>query len=412
MNDFSSGIVFSLHRKKRNINSQFIADEAQISRSNLSDFENGKREFPQDRIQLLYSLIGMDYYFNNSSYSLAEESVLSLYNNICYCKDYTPHIQHHLDIKKECEFSSALFVWILGEFVFKLYTNDSFYEYEEQIQFLKQYQNFLNDSLKQILYDSIGVYYKDRSNNTLALEYLKYGLQKSVYESCEAMIRYHMSMIYVDTGELFKALSHIKKSKRIFDKYLNFHRSIMCSTILGIVHSRLGNYELAEEIYLQCIDAGELIEYPKWKQVVSYNNLLWNYLIAEKYDSVLRFEEKIFSLEKNDPYINYYFSFVYWKKGNVPLAKDYLKIAKKYKSRAGKNAQLFINALNSILLDKPLSTIENKLLALYNSALKNYDYQMQLFAMKLLADCCEKYEEINKQNIYLKKVVEILEKRH
>lgn len=355
----------------------------------------------------------MDYNITSrNSLEIAKQSVIKIYYNISFQRSYDDEFSSHLANKKFVQCSPAYITWLLGEFIYKLYNHDQFYDFDKTINNLQSYIYFLDDELQQILYDCLGVYYKNIYVYDVSLECFEKGLSKSVLETTEAMIRYHLAMILTDKARLFESLSHINKAKNLFDIHLNFKRSIMCSSELGLIYSKLGNYQYAEDIYLQCIKSTKTIPCSQWDTIVMYNNLLWNYMFAKEYDKIIEYETIVKEIAPNDPDMHSYIAYAYLRKSHIKKAKEVLKISKKNIEDSSVNNKYFIYALNSILLDKPLATLENKLLDMYNSAIKNFDYQMQLFSLKLLVECCEKHGDIEKQVDYMKKIIEILENRH
>lgn len=303
------GKIFALHRHEKGKGSQTVADFADISRTSLSEFENGKKKFSKEKIEKLYKAIGMEYIENNHADQLVTDSVKHLYHQIAFCKDSEQSYLYHKEIKEKVSYGESYITWLLGEFLYYIYQDNALYDFEKTMKILEDNENCINDEMLQIMYDCIGLYYKDQNDFVMAEKYYNRGLEKNVTKSVEAMLLYHKTSILTLMGNLSESLTDIKKAKRYFDKELNFHRSIMCSIVMAIIYSRLGNYKKAETIYLQCIEAEELIDYPKWKQMITYNNLLWNYLVGGYYEKVIENKDILDKLSKENRFADVYFIF-------------------------------------------------------------------------------------------------------
>lgn len=411
----TKGKIYRLHRKNRKVTLEKIANQTGIAKSNISEFENGKRNLSEDKIHKLYEAIYIDYEYHEDSQKLAEESVLNLNHNFVFGKNFDEIYERHKSLKKYCLCSTSYITWYLGDFLYYLYSNINLYELSSKVTTLKLYADCLDDGMLQIMYDSIGYYQFTMNNYNEALIALKKAIEKSIFETTTAMALYHITMIYVNQGNLYLALNNIKKAKRLFDKELNFHRSIMCSVELAAVHTRLRNYKMSKKINLQCIEAGEWIAYPREKQLITYNNLLWTYLLSEQYDKIISYEKKIQDLAYNDSTIDSYFAYAYWRKGKEKEAKKYLKVVKEKEvddTGISENWNYFIDAFTSMILNKPYSIIEKKLTNLYVSTNKYFDYDMQLFTLKLLVEYCDKNNEIEKSDYFKTEIIKILEKSY
>lgn len=407
-----NGRIFRLHRIETNITMSELSKQTGIAKSKLSEFENGKRNLQKNIVIQLYLLIGIVYLENKDTMNKVENHVKSMYRNITRCLPFEANMNNLQTIKDDIQCTNVYITWKLGEFLYYVYNKDEFYNYKKASRILLAHKSFLQDCELQILYDTLGVYYKDKNLWESALEYFENGLKINASTMISAMINYHSTPILISEGNLYMALTAIKKAKEEFGKELCFHRSIMCSAELGRIYICLGNYERAELLYLQCLEVDEEVNYPEKKKIILYNNLLWNYLLGENYEKLLSYGKDALELERYDADINSYLAYAYWRMDERDKAKEMLKVAKRNISNSSKKDQKFIEALNSMLLNKPLQIIEKKLLSMYEEASKDFDLQVQQLALKLLMEMCEKHNNSEKELRYAKKLIEVMKEQH
>lgn len=410
MEDCNLGRIFSLHRKRKKVTLDKVAEYTGIIKSSISEFENGKKALSITKITKLYEAINISYQFNTATIQIAEQSVLSLYDDISFGKSFEEKYRSHQKIKNNCMFDSSYITWLLGNYIYHLYSSKHLYAFEKNTDLLLEHRMCLSEKMEQLLYDSIGYYYFITNQHEKSLDMFNEGKDKPILESVTAMLLYHSTMLCVDEGNIYEALESIKKAKRMFDKNLNFYRSILCSIELGMIFTRIRNYNKAEKILIQCIKAGEELSCAEQTQATSYNNLFWVYILSKQYEKIISYENDIKELKFNDASIDSHIAYAYWRKGNIEKAKEYLKSSKARFEQYDERWKYFIDAFTSMMLNKPYLIIERKLDALYSSTLKYYSYDMQIFALKLLIEYNDKERNFEKSNQLREKVIEIYEK--
>lgn len=343
------GHVFKIHREVHGVKLRKLANEFSIPPSKLSGFENNKTEIPREQLRNLYSSLGIQAQFPVNAYESIEDLVKQLYHHISFVNDHKHKVYKELIKHKEyIQCTSAYIPWLLGEFLYFVYNVNTEFDYGNSIKYLNLYKEYLSSELKQIYYDTLGVYLKDTMCWDEALIAFDQGIQLAVSEETMAMIYYHKTMILTLKSYLTEALMYIKKSKELFDKVLNIKRAVMCSVELARIHTRLGHYNDAERIYLQCLEAIKIV--PVGKAIILYNNLSWNCLISNQYEKALDYAKqgsRISTVFAGS--IHFYQAYSYWKLGNMTLAKEYIKKAKVYKHGETEHMRYTIEAFSSFL---------------------------------------------------------------
>lgn len=403
------GLVYRILRKQKNIRLSDLTDHLNISTSKLSDFEQGKRKLTEKEIKQLYNFIKLEYVVDDTISAKVEDGIKELYHHISFCDGEEEQVIKQLDSYiNEIKCSLSYITYILCKFVYDVYHPQEYHNHIDTITVLERNIDLLSPLSKQILYDTIGVYYKDYGDYEKALTYFELGKQLNVSESVLAMIYYHESMILIFQGKLSNALEYVEKSLHLFMKELNFIRNIMVTLSMAIIQSRLRYYEKASETYHKILEAMKTIDMGNEVQV--YNNLIWNDVLCEKYEEVISNSEIALKLNPTHTSIHTYLIYTYWKLGQTQKAKEYLKQAQKYIKNGKKYDCAFIKVLSSILFNRPYEMQEQRLLEALDISIKCNDYQLELFTLELLSDISHSYGNMEKEITYLRQANDVLKR--
>lgn len=407
----SIGPIFSLLRKDNAKLLNEIYDDENFKMSKISDFENGKRELPEKQIRELYQRIGMEYIIDDTIVDVVNEGLRSIVHDISFSNG--EEVTTFDSLTKKLAYikcSPAYITWLLCGFVIHVYHLNGNYKHDSDIKILSNHIEYLDDYAKQVFYDTLGVSYKDSCEYGQAMYYFNQAIHHSVSDSVLALAYYHKTMLLNGNGELIEALDSIKKAKKLFDMELNHRRSIMVSLLLAVNYNLQGYIEKAEHIYFQILESMKTI--PFTNEIIVYNNLIWNYLLWEKYDKVLEYSE--IALKMNNEYasIHLYKALTYRKLNDLDNAKISLKQAQEYKENTSKYNKALINAIASILYCRPFEKQEKRLLEAYDVAISVHDHQLQIYTLDLLSEICNIANDLEKENYYIKLVNKKLRNRH
>lgn len=403
------GLVYRILRKQKNVRLSDLTDSLKISTSKLSDFEQGKRRLTEKEIKQLYNFIKLEYVVDDTINTKVEDGIKELYHHISFCDGKEGQVLEQLDSNiNKIKCSPSYFTYILCKFVYDVYHPQEYHNHLDMISVLERNIDLLSPLSKQILYDTIGVYYKDYGDYEKALTYFELGKQLNVSESVLAMIYYHESMILNFYGELSKSKNCVEMSLQMFTKELNLKRNIMVTLSMAIIQSRLRYYEKASETYHKILEAMKTINMGNEVQV--YNNLIWNDVLCEKYEEVISNSEIALSLNPAHTSIHSYLTYTYWRLGQTQKAKESLKQAQKYIKNGKKYDCAFIKVLSSILFNRPYEMQEQRLLEALEISIKCNDYQLELFTLELLSDISHSYGNMEKEITYLRQANDVLKR--
>lgn len=384
MNIGLAGALFKTHRRKRQVPMQVIANQANITNSSISDFENGKKILSQERLTLLYQCLGMDYAAAsdmNEFMNVLDQMIIDI------CCDSTVNVTYD-DISKYeniVNFNECYFLYQLMQLLITIYRNDSFISEVKKNEIIKTLEanvDFVPLKYKAMVYDTLGICY-DHVDYHKAIDYLKKGLHNVTRDELQALIFYHIGMNKNYHGELSEALELFTKAKIIFDEHLIYTRSLMCHIEIGIVYMQLGLSTKAEKNNLECIRYAKKKPELRPKLICAYNNLLWLYIRDKQYAKVLAYKDEVLALDPLNPNFLSYMGIAYYYLDDKEQAKLYLERTKEESVRATKNQMALMDVYLTMITRYRYREIENKIKIAYEYSVKDYDHQLQIFLLNL-----------------------------
>lgn len=400
------GPIFRLHRQDKGYSIKQVNRLVLLNITKISDFEIKKTKVADEKLILMYEKLGIKFIYNEQDIIKFSQLFDEFYNNIL---DYESH-EHVYSIlksqKEQIQCTEAYILYLLVELIHAVYTHDSYFEYVKVQKDIEINLDYLTTNQKQIFYDTVGVYYKNKLKYDIAMDNLLKGEILSSNEPVLAMIYYHQTMILMDQMNLYEANEKIKKAQELFAKQLLIKRQTVCNATLGAILIRQGHYEQANKIQCRCIKAFSLLG-RKNDLFKCYNNLLWNYLLWEKYEMLITSGIEILDEVKNIPSLYFYMSYAYEKLGNREKSIDFINYAKtsSNKNDCSPYMKSMINTYFILLTNENLKVKEENLLKTYKIAKKQHDYQLELFVLNMLSEISIDAKYVSKQNKYLKEIM-------
>lgn len=407
------GPIFRLHRKEKGYSMEQVSGLVPLSTSKISDFEIMKTKVSEKNLILMYETIGIKFRYNEVDIMKFSQSFDEFYDKIL---GYESHEQVYriLECQKEnIQCTEAYILYLLAELIHAVYTYDVYFEYEKTENEIEDNLDFLTIGQKLIFYDTIGVYYKNELKYEIAMEYLDKGEMLAFNESNLALIYYHQVMILMDQMKWYEAMDKIKKAQTLFANHLHINRVVICNATFGTILTEQGYYEQADKIQCQCIKQFKMLGLEN-DLIVCYNNLLWNYLLWEKYDVLISSGIEILDEVKNRPSLYFYMSYAYERLGNREKSIDFINYAKatRNKNNCSPYMKSMIDTYFILLTNDNFKVKEENLLKTYKIAKKRHDYQLELFVLDMLCEICSDQKYVIKQNKYLKEIVKIYKKQN
>lgn len=404
------GTIYKLHRIEKNKTLRKVAETCSISASKLSDFENNKIKISEKMLRVLYSALNMQLQLSTTAYAEVEHIVLNLYYDIAYMRGTEHKKLRALILNKEIfQYNEAYIPWLLGRFVFMVYHPEHDFDYE--ISVIAENESCLTSDLRQIFYDTMGVYLKNLGQNHEAQKYFNRGIRLSVSDTTLGMLLYHKSMVLRNLGEISRALDCITKARKLFDQELNQKRQIVCNIELGGIYTRLNRCKEAERVYNHCIHA--IHNNSVSDVIVIYKSLVWNGIIAEQYEKALFYAKEASKISSRYAgSMNFYRSYASWKLGRISDAKEYIKTAKQFKLGESDYMMQMIDAFSAFLskfID--VEKKERKLLKAYQEAIKVNDLQFQVFVLLIMIQLDFPADQMEKEIVYRDMIIDILHRQ-
>lgn len=403
-----NGLIFRIHRKDKNRTIAELSNKVKIAESKLSDFENGKRVLPDELIGRLYHELDIVYKPNEKAEPVMKDSVDNLCNLIIYGQEYEEAYQKHVDMKEEVQCSKAYITYLLVIFIYNIYKENKFFDYKKHVQLLMDHTECLTVKNQQVLYDTVGVYYRNIKDFDKAQQCFEKGIRIGGLSEASAMILYHLAGTFVIQGQTFEALKCLESAKRKFDQELIFDRSLMCSVEMATIQARLGSYEESEKLYLKCLLAAKSAHWSLRRLITIYNNLLWHYLLDGEYQKILAMSDEALSYDPENPDISSIVAYAYWRTNDLKNAKHRIQIAKANIANSYENGASFIEAINALIMKKSSDMIEKRLNQMFQSSEKYMDSQMQMLALDLLIEWSIQHKNYEKECEYKTKLIDVI----
>lgn len=407
------GPIFRLHRKEKGYSMEQVSGLVPLNTSKISDFEIMKTKVTEKKLILMYEKLGIKFIYNEQDIMKFSQLFDEFYNNILDCESHE-HVYSILKSKKEqIQCTEAYILYLLVELIHAVYTHDSYFEYVKVQKNIEINLDYLTTNQKQIFYDTVGVYYKNKLKYDIAMDYLSKGEILSSNKPILAMIYYHQAMIFMDLMNMFEAIEKIKKAQMSFANHLLIKRQIICSSTFAAILTHQGHYEQADKIKCQCIKQFKLLDM-KNDLRICYNNLLWNYLLWGKYEMLITSGIEILDEVKNIPSLYFYMSYAYEKLGNREKSIDFINYAKtsSNKNNCSPYMKSIIDTYFILLTNEDLKVKEENLLKTYKIAKKRHDYQLELFVLNMLCEISIDAKYVSKQNKYLKEIIRIYKRNN
>ena len=393
------GPIFRLHRRESGLRLAQFKEIVPVSK--LSDFETGKKDLTHETVKKLYAVIGMEFHTVEDNVNIA----VMVWNLFTMADIYKKLYQQ----KSSVQFQGEYIIWLLGVFIYRVYHAEDEYLYEEDIKRLNKYIDYLEPELQKLFYDTAGVYYADIYNYKTAESYFNKAIHSNSIE-IQAMTFYHKTIILVEQGFYVEGLDCIKRAISLFNQNLYLKRVVMCNVLLGNLYSGLNDYAMAEQVYIQCLNAMRQLSLPN--MVAIFNNLTWINLLWGKYDKVLQYANEAEKHSKTHEMMYFYKSYAYHKTNLRNEAKEQIRQAKLYCTKSSEYRIAMIDAFATYLYEtKPFELKEKKFLKAYKAARKANDIQAAIFVLNLLSDLCESYMRKEKELFYKTEMIKLYKMR-
>ena len=220
-----------------------------------------------------------------------------------------------------------------------------------------------------------------------------------------SMLYYHISIVLQNLNILSESYDYIQKAKQLFVDTLNLRRLVLSEFQIAIIETSRNNYEKGIKIYSSCIKAFEQLN--MITQIKdTYNNLLWTYIKSKQFDQILHLEDEVLNVVGENHSIYFFLSYTYYIKGDMAMAKKYIKLAKESLYQPTVYMEAMIKAFSVLLSKSSLERKEKYLKEAYRCAILNQDRDVEIFSLQLLIDFYLQNEHHQDAIVYQQRLLE------
>ncbi|HIU14808.1 MAG TPA: helix-turn-helix transcriptional regulator [Candidatus Fimiplasma intestinipullorum] len=307
-----NGSILRFWRKLNGYSLKYIADRIPneysgiSSTSALSRLEFSKSNVSENNLTGFFKVFGLKYspisddaavYFDN----LCQEYI----QNIFYCRDTNELIERLYQIREKIYFDSRFLTYHAILIHDQLMRNEISNK-KELVQILKlllEFQREFNALQRQIVFDSLALYYKNTDAN-LSFQYISEAKKQESNIYMSGLVHYHLALIAQKNSFLFEALEAVRKSKAIFDEEMAFERSLCALIEMATLESEIKQFEKANHHFSLAQMAMEQLTLDSFEDII-FNNWIWVDMRTQSYDRML--EKANYMISRYPDIPDYYF---------------------------------------------------------------------------------------------------------
>ncbi len=184
----------------------------------------------------------------------------------------------------------------LFEFVHDLYKHKNC-DIKELLNFERNFSSFLSLDDKQILYNSIGYFYRLKGKIDIAYHWYEKGLKIDKRSLGYAMNAYRIGWIISNRNDNLAAYALVNNALEIFKNHKISEKVKNCKNVLAYISSHAGEFETAISFYLDLIKSYSITDHNSTHQL--RGGLLWCYIKNGDYQSVRNTINKIYNEDTN-----------------------------------------------------------------------------------------------------------------
>lgn len=395
------GKIIKLNRIQLDIKQEYFINKKIVSQTQLSRIEGNKLIPSHEQAKKLFESMDIQY-CEDDIYDQFEKDFLTFYRNIAYddvCEEaYQKLLSYDSQIRSTVSYPKYLLVKMIYAILF------SDVQDIKQYTFLENYFEYLESYQIQLYYIYLGIYFRRKRNYQNSLDNYETAEQYKGNQLSKSMLYYHKSIAYRNLGFISQSYHYIQEAKSFFVDQVNLKRIVSSEFQIAIIEAARNHYDKAIEKYFLCIKAFQQLNMIQNMKSV-YNNILWTYIRAKKYEEIIQFIPEVLKVRK-DGNIYFYISFAYYQLNQLSKAKEYIHLAKNSCNQVIPYMNSMIQTLYVLIYSHSFDKKEKNLFMSYDKALETHDQEVIIFVLELLIDFYYQYGKIHKayeyQNILLK----------
>lgn len=397
----SLGKIIKLNRQLLKIKQEYICSVTGLSKSYYSRMERNKENISEKIAKNIFQSMGIKVLENDIT-EIFEKDFYAFYLDIAYDNDCTDSYQKVMSYTHGIQSTSSYVKYLLVQMIFHVLNDENCHI--KDYMYLEDYLEYLETYQMQLYYDYIGVWLYHLGQFSESNRYFEIAETYKGNIISESMLYYHTSINLRQMGNLTLSNEYNMKAIDYFSQSLNIIR-LICSKIQQTnIEIERRNYEIAEKMSYQCIDALKRVNLNN-RILIVYNNLLWMYIHWEKYEKIIMAEKELVQNSIQDHCIYFYLSYAYEKIGKHDEAKKYIKLAKKYLNNPTLYMKTMIQTYSVYLSNASIDKKEKYLLKVYQVAKESHNKDLKIFTLSILTDFYKEHDMIEKLAMYQEKLL-------
>jgi HTH-type transcriptional regulator, quorum sensing regulator NprR len=208
-------------------------------------------------------------------------------------------------------------------------------EFHTELRNKKESEKFKNNIMKNEMYlnnetkvwylKALGYFeyiFEDLNKSSKFLYEAKSLIPETNRDNISAHVEYLLGLVNTKLMLISRSVMHTEKALELYNKEINIKRIIDCKLLLGINFSKMGHYDIAEEMYKSI---AETLIKSKNKRMLGkvYHNLGYLYALNDKSeDAILYFKKSLeLKLDTNEKLNTMYLlAYEYKKQGDINLS--------------------------------------------------------------------------------------------
>ena len=287
------GILIRLNREFQNLNLSTLANDSGISIGQLSKIENCL-ESTSDKIYAnIFSALDIEFEKVKTERLNIQTIFKDIYKSIVYMDNDLTIRQSICAFISKYEKDFISLETLLMRLIFnRTYTYNDI-ECESLVSNLKKVINHSCSYFKCLFYIYFGLYLQDNGNMKNALICLELALNMSIDPMLTAMNHYFLGQLYRKKRLILKSYESLLIAKNHFITSSNFKRYILNNLLIANLYSANNEYDSAIELYINCIADFSKVEIDLYSRSITYVNILWVYIMQDKYTEAYQFINQI-----------------------------------------------------------------------------------------------------------------------
>lgn len=270
-------------------------------------------------------------------------------------------------------------------------------------------EKFLDATVEQnTLFEQIYLEYKALKMHShrcfkKAFAYIEKALCISNHNKNIAMINYHLSLLHHDCGQYEEARKYLIQAKQMFVDGCSYKRAINCDIQMANVYTRIGRYDLANNLQVACLEAFRYMNTSESTVALTLRNNAWVNILMSEYEKSLDILNEAEKLDSKHGNLILYKIWCYYCLGKYNTARNIINDNRQlYDVPVFKERFKLFEYLVIQENQKPTKRLVNQAKEVFNGLADKNVYENMFFYLDILIDLLDKAGDKDELIHYLK----------